>query len=479
MEIVSIYFVLFSIISFLIYYLLNQKYKVLFLTLLSCGFIASLSLNLLIYVLVFSIFNYFLGIKITDSPYKKAVFRTGIFINLLQLIILRYADFTISPILGLFHLGLNLTSLAKIIVPIGISYFTLQGIGYLINVKMGWEKPEKKFLNFLLYIIFFPKFMSGPIERSNQFLPQLNNLKSFNQQQVTSGLRIILLGFFKKDVIANQLGLIVNPVYADLDSSWGGGFLWIVTLIQPLYLYFDFSGYTDIAIGVAKTFGISLRSNFDRPFFSENVTTFWKKFHMSLSSWFNDYVFKQVSFKLRKWKMFASVIALFITWMLFGIWHGAGWNFMALGLLQTLAISYEFFTKRGRTIIFSKIPAFFRIWIGRISTYLFYGISLIFFYSPDLKHVFKYFDSLKNLSFSTRVPIVDKGAFFAAFGFLIVFMIFEYIFTDKKSIYNKIERIWTGNEYGYKILRFAFYYLVILSIFYFGGIQTEFIYFQF
>ena len=124
--------------------------------------------------------------------------------------------------------------------------------------------------------------------------------------------------------------------------------LWILLLLVPIYLYFDFSGYTDIAIGFAKVFGIDLLPNFNRPFFSENMTSFWRRFHMSLSLWFNDYIFKQTSFRYRKWGIFASVFAVFITWMLFGIWHGAGWIFMLLGFLQAVAIYYEVFTRKIR-----------------------------------------------------------------------------------------------------------------------------------
>ena len=147
----------------------------------------------------------------------------------------------------------------------------------------------------------------------------------------------------------------------------------LVMLIQPLYLYFDFSGYTNLALGFAKMYGIDLQPNFNRPFLSVNMTNFWRRFHISLSSWFNDYVFKQTSFRLRKMKSYATVIALFITWVLFGIWHGAGWNFMLLGFLQAFAIYYEYQTKRRRAAIFSRLPEITRKWTGRFFTYCFYG----------------------------------------------------------------------------------------------------------
>jgi alginate O-acetyltransferase complex protein AlgI len=458
MEIISIYFAVLSVISFFVYYLLNQRYRILFLTLLSCGFIASFSLNLLIYVLIFSVINFFIGLKIPGSRFKKGLFRTGIVINLLQIIILKYDNFTISPILHLFNLSFGISELPKIIVPIGISYFTLQGIGYLINIHMGWEKPEKKVLNFILYIIFYPKFISGPVERSNHFLPQLKTLQSFSTENATLGLRIALWGFFKKVIIANHLADTVTLTYSNADTIGGLNVL-LVILIQPLFLYFDFSGYTDIAIGFAKTFGIDLLPNFNRPFLSENMTTFWKRFHISLSSWFNDYFFKQASFKLRRWKSHATTIAVFITWILFGVWHGAGWNFMALGLMQGLAIYYEFVTRRKRITFFSKFPPIIRVWSGRILTYCFYGISLTFFFAPDLSTAFKVFSKLKNISNFSSTNFLLKPFMFGLIIALLL-LVYEILQCDYEKSYYRIQKYWTNH----RLFRIVVYYAVVVLI---------------
>lgn len=483
MEVSSLKFAILAVISVFIFYLLKPKYRIGFLTLVSCGFIATIDHYLLIYVIIYSYINFLLGKKIPISKYKLALFRIGIAINLTQLVFLKYASFAIDPFFQAFNSTIQVSRLSDLIISVGVSYFTLQGIGYLINIKMGWEKPGKSFLRFLLYIVFYPKYISGPIERSNHFLPQLNTLDSFKRQNIIEGFRLILTGFIKKVVIANQLSLIVNPVYNDINST-GGGVLLIVILIQPLYLYFDFSGYTDIAIGFARTFGIKLLPNFDRPFFSENVTTFWKRFHMSLSFWFNDYVFKQVSFKFRRLKTQAATLAVFITWILFGIWHGAGWNFMFLGLLQAMAINFEFFTKRTRQNLFSKIPAFWGKWIGRLITYLFYGISLVFFFSPDLETTLSYFERMKYINslflfITTPIIIADKISFFVAFGILIIMLIMEMISCDLKDKYEKFETLWFSSRRKFKFLRFSFYYVELLLIFYFGGLQTAFVYFQF
>ncbi|MBK7480417.1 MAG: hypothetical protein IPI69_12330 [Bacteroidales bacterium] len=188
---------------------------------------------------------------------------------------LKYSTFAIDPLLNLIGLRIELSKLSEIILPIGISYFTLQGIGYLINIKNGWEKPEKDFLYFFQYIIFFPKFLSGPVERSNHFLPQLRKNINISDLYLADGAKLVLIGYFKKVAIANQLSSYALSVYS-FDQA-GGCLSWVLFIIQPLYLYFDFSGYTDIALGISKMFGIDLLPNFQRPFFAENVTTFWKK----------------------------------------------------------------------------------------------------------------------------------------------------------------------------------------------------------
>jgi D-alanyl-lipoteichoic acid acyltransferase DltB (MBOAT superfamily) len=477
MDITSLDFVLASVLTIFLFYLLSQKLRIILLIMLSCAFIASYSYYLLLYVLIYALINYIIALKIPSTKHKKALFRVGIIINLSQLIVLKYSSFAIDPIINIFHSNLHIAKIAEIIVPMGISYFTLQGIGYLINIKMTWEMPERNFMHFLLYLTFYPKFLSGPVERSNHFLPQIKVNRSFDQQQVTGGLKIALFGFFKKLVIANQLAPYVFNAYADINSA-NGYLLWLLFFFVPLYLYFDFSGYTDIAIGFAKTFGIELLPNFNNPFFSESVTSFWKRFHISLSSWFNDYVFRLVSFKRRKWGIYASIYALFLTWIMFGIWHGAGWNFMALGLLQALAITYEFFTKKLRIKLLSKVPNYYRIWIGRIFTYLFYCISLIFFFSPDIKSSIIYFSKLKEVNGPLNLdPLVSYP--FLVIIYISVFLLLELIQNDFINTSKKLRVYWISNSKKYTLARWFLYSIVITLILVVGNKAEHFIYVNF
>jgi D-alanyl-lipoteichoic acid acyltransferase DltB (MBOAT superfamily) len=481
MDIISLNFTLLTGLSVILYYFLKPKFRIAFLGLLSCGFIASFHINLLGYVLIFTLVNYFIGLRLSDSKNKLLLYRIGIVFNVTQLILLRYASFTIDPFLNLANSNVQVSKLAEIIIPVGISYYTLQGIGYLFNLKMGWEKPEKNFFSFLVYITFFPKFLSGPIERSNHFIPQLKKEQLFDGEQISKGLRILLYGFFKKIAIANQLAPFVSNTFANLGSVDGFS-LWILIILLPVYLYFDFSGYTDIAIGFAKLFGIDLLPNFNRPFFAENMTNFWKRFHISLSAWFSDYIFKQTMFKRRKWGMNnASIYALLLTWVLFGIWHGAGWNFMFLGFLQAVAIIYEYFTKKWRSRVYSKFPGYLKIWFGRIPTYLFYGTSLVFFFAPDLKSAFLLFSKLFQSNVFFDVGVIDfvKNVPLSSLFFMFIIFSMELLQEDFKVVNEKILNYWKGDRVKSRLVRWTVYAMMLSVLFVLGNNVQQFIYSQF
>ncbi|MFH0755872.1 MAG: MBOAT family O-acyltransferase [Bacteroidota bacterium] len=475
MEITSLFFILLFFVSIFIYYLLGHRYRALFLTILSYLYIATFSVNLFLYVFFYSLVNYVIGMGLSTSKYKNLVFRIGIIINLSQLILLQYASFAINPVFQMLHISWDATILSGIIVPIGISFFTLQGIGYLINIQLGWEKPERNFIHFLLYIGFFPRFLSGPIDRSNHFLPQIKTEKSFSEDDVTEGLRLVLSGLFKKIVIANFIGVVIHQVYADAATS-NEHALWIVMLVQPFYIYFDFSAYTEIALGIARTFGLKLRPNFNRPFLAENVSMFWKRFHMSLSSWFHDYIFMRFLFRFRKWSKHVTTFALFLTWTLFGIWHGAGWNFMVLGFLQALVIFYEFRTKKWRVKFFSLLPDFYRKWLGRISTYMFFSFSLVFFFSHDLRSAFVFFSRIfQHTSLWTKGILDDLFVL----GLILAFMLFEIIQNDYSKSYHQAESFLSRRLAGNRWIRWAIYLAAIVIIKIFNYSSQQFIYFQF
>lgn len=477
MEITSSIFILISALAVFVFYLLPQKLRVLFLTLLSCGFIATYSHKLLLYVLAYTLINYYLGIMLPNSKRKKTLFTIGIVINITQLILLKYVSFTIGPLFQLLHISWDASVISRIIIPVGVSYFILQGIGYLMNVNLGWEKPEKNFLHFLLYNVFYPRFISGPIDRSNRFLPQLKEKQAFNKDNISEGFRLILFGLVKKVVIANQLSSIVLGSFDAANNSESYHLL-MAMLFQPLYLYFDFSGYTDIALGIARAFGITIPMNFNRPFMAENMTNFWKRFHASLSSWFNDYIFMRTMFKYRRLKQNATTLALFVTWILFGIWHGAGWNFMFLGVLQALAVFYEFKTKRWRYKTFSRLPATLAKWIGRICTYVFYSFSLIFFFAPDLRSALQFIARLPQSGGPWPETMTDPK-FLWAMGFILLIMVLETIQEDFSKTSNKFEVAWNGQKWINVGFRWMVYYIMIVLFMVYNTQNMEFVYVQF
>lgn len=442
----------------LLYNICPPKARIWYLILLSCGFSALFDISLPVYLALYALINYLIGISLPDSKNRIFLFRLGIVLNLTQLAFLRYATFAVDPILDLINSNLKISFLSNIIVPIGISYYTLQGIGYLVNVKMGWEKPEKSFLRFFLYIIYFPKFLSGPIERSNHFLPQCDLSSACNLTMVTSGLRTALLGFFKKIIIANPLGYTVTQLYT-CPEDFVGYQVVLIILLQPLYLYFDFSGYTDIAIGLSRAIGIELSPNFNKPFLAENMTTFWRRFHISLSSWFNDYVFKQTSFRLRKLKGHATVIAIFLTWILFGIWHGAGWNFMVLGLLQAAAIYYEYRTRKIRSRLFSFFPGYSRKLAGRAVTFSFYALSLTFFFAPDLPMSLRVISEIFH-SQGTTGSHIPGFSFLCGLSLALLSLLFEVLMNDFYPVYSRFQMIWQHN----RLVRIIVYYATIVII---------------
>lgn len=449
------------------YYLTNAKSKWTLLLGGSIIFIGALSLPFLLYALLFTVANYYFGLALfrkNEPEKRKRLYLLFLIINIGQLAFFKYLNFIIenlNVVTSLFNFHLPYI---KLLVPLGISYYTFQSIGYMINVYRKTEKPEKHFGYFLIYNLLFPKFLSGPIERSNRFFPQLHNLPKINPVLFEEGVLFILTGFFKKLIIAERLSVVVNNLYGNLDH-FNGYPLWIIMFLQTIYIYTDFSGYTDIALGIGKLLGFNLTNNFNRPFFSPNVSVFWRRWHISLSSWFNDYMFKTIMFKKRKWGNMAAIYAVFMTFLVIGIWHGANWTFVILGLLQGIAISYEYFTKRTRLKIGSKIPRFLNDNISRLITFIFMSFSLIFFFAPNLQDAIYYVTHLFNFSGSKIIghnlglDHYNLGVLVVAFLSLIVIeTLIEYGYDLKNSISNKPFWLrWTA-YYGLTIIIFLFSY---------------------
>ncbi|HPF65040.1 MBOAT family O-acyltransferase [Lentimicrobium sp.] len=479
MQFDSLYFFVFLAVTFLLYYRLGHKFQQLVLFLASVFFIAFLSPKLVVFTLIFVILNYFLGIwlqKKAETRFRVTVFWITIAANIGILGFFKYINFffeNVNLFLSLFN-AQGSVKLLDLIIPVGISYYTFQALGYLIRINRKAEKAETSFLAFANYLIFFPKFLAGPVERSNHFFPQISKPVLFQADNVTAGLRLFLWGMFKKVVIGNNLADPVYQLYNNIEN-YNGLPLLIIFFLQAIHLYADFSGYTDMALGVARIFGIKLVDNFNRPFFARNVGEFWRRWHISLSSWCNDFIFSPFIVKYRKYGNKAAIAGIFITFYVIGIWHGANWTFVAVGLLQGIAISYEFATKRKRLQIASRLPQGLVTFVSRTLTYLFFSLTLVFFNSQNIHDAFYFLSHIFSdfrFNLSGNKLIYDSSSFFVAIIAFGVIYIKEALQEAKVDV--------PGYFYGLpRGLRWTGYYLMMAFVFYYSGAGDAFVYLQF
>ena len=480
MQFSSLEFIAFVTISLVLYNIIPYSYRWLLLLLASFVFLASFSSFLAVYSTGYAIINYFIAILIfrsTKPQIKHSWYLFGIIINIGMLVFYKYTNFLLEVAFSIFKLANNEieTPFLNLLIPLGISFYTFQSIGYLIDIKRGTNPPEYNFGKFILFIIYFPKFISGPVERSNSLLPQLNKDLSWSNSLFNDGLLQLLWGFFKTIIIADRLALFVNTINSNL-YDYSGFILVINFFAQFIYLYFNFSGYTDIVLGISKLFGIELSVNFERPLFATNISNYWKRWHISLTSWCNDYIFRRIIIKRLKWKTWASVYGVFITFLIIGFWHGANWNFIVLGLLQGIAINYEFFSKRVRIKYGRKIPGWLNLTLSRFVTFLFICASHVFFFSKDMKDSVYYFSNMFNNQL-TDIHFEDfgmqsKNIIIVLLGLVIVFFS-EYRDETKKKL---IKGIILEN-------RWLFIGVVIISLIILASMgtisDTGFIYTQF
>ncbi len=475
----SFHFFVFLAVSLLLYYGLGQKFRQPVLLTASICFIAILSTNLVFFTFAFIILNYFFGRSLEnliDTKWRLRIFWLAIFTNVGILAFFKYINFlfeNIDALLNLFSLS-NKIPYLSLIVPVGISYYTFQALGYIIRINRRAEKAERNFINFANYLAFFPKFLAGPVERSNHFFPQINAGIVFKEENITFGLRLFLWGMFKKVVIGNNLAAPVGLVYGNIEN-YSGLPLILVFFLQAIHLYCDFSGYTDMALGVARMFGFKLIDNFNRPFFAKSVGEFWRKWHISLSSWCNDFIFSPFIVKYRRYGNRAAIAGIFITFFVIGIWHGAKWTFVVVGLLQGIAISYEFATKRKRLQIASKLNVGVVAFISRTITYLFFSLTLVFFNSHsigDALYFLTHMFTKVSFNLSGNKLIFDTSGFLiamASFGILFLIEIFQEKGENVEKYFLQMPQL----------VRWAGYYILILAVFYYSGAGDTFVYLKF
>lgn len=429
-----------------------------------------------LFLLLFStLLDYYTGIKIHESSNsikRKIWLWVSISINLGFLGVFKYYNFfaeSFSDALSLIGFETNFQSL-QLILPVGISFYTFHGLSYVIDLYYDRIKPERNFINYSVFVSFFPLLVAGPIERATHLLPQILRNREFNYSIAIDGLRQVLWGLFKKVVIADNCAEYANLIFNNSDN-YAGSTLVVGALFFTFQIYCDFSGYSDIAIGVARLFGINLLRNFAFPYFSRDIAEFWRRWHISLSSWFKDYVY--IPLGGSKVGVALKVRNTFIIFLISGFWHGANWTFIIWGLLNAIYIlpSIIFNTHRSNLDIVAKgkyLPNG-RELFSMFVTFCLTVFAWIFFRSNNVSHAFHYISGIFSFSLFS-VPEIRPSVLI---GLIVIFMIIEWLGREQSFALAKMGLRW------YKPLRIAFYYGLIISIFYFGGKEQQFIYFQF
>ena len=360
----------------------------------------------------------------------------------------------------------------KLMLPVGISFYTFMAIGYTVDVYNEDIETEKNIGILALFVSFFPLVLSGPIERAKNMLPQFKSPKYLDYAIIVQGLKFILWGYFMKLVVADRVGIYIDVVF-DNFSQHNGTSLLIASLLRPFQIYADLGGYTLIAIGIAKILGFNVICNFKRPFFAISMADFWRRWHISLITWLTDYIYTPLSFSFRKLRIWGIVLALMLTFLISGIWHGATLNYIAWGLMQGLFLSIEalIYTKQTaleKRFSFSKNPLF--IFVSIIITYTLFSASLIFGRSESIGDAIKIY---KSIFTNHGSPYLDLTTL--AYSFMGISII---LFKDFKEEYYPGKLQFFSNRS--LLTRYISYLIVIFMILLFGVFEgNSFIYFQF
>ncbi len=474
----SLEFIIFLPIVFLIYWGLlkkNLKLQNGFLILASYIFYGWWDWRFLSLIIISSGVDYVVGLSLSKYKYKsrrKLLLYTSIFVNLGFLGVFKYCNFFIENFIeafSVFGITLNVSSL-NIILPVGISFYTFQTLSYTIDVYRNKLKPTSDALSFFAYVSFFPQLVAGPIERATNLLPQFYKHRKFVYTKAVDGMRQILWGLFKKVVIADNCAFYVNDIFKNYEV-YSGSTLLLGAIFFAFQIYGDFSGYSDIAIGTARLFGFNLKRNFAFPYFSRDIAEFWRRWHISLSSWFKDYVYIPLGgsrgSKLKK------VRNIFIIFLVSGLWHGANWTFLAWGLINACLFLPLLLINKNRintnTVAENRLLPTIKEFLQMAITFLFVVMAWVFFRSEDLTQAFNYL----SIIFSDSIFNFPETRGVKETILIIVLVIVEW-FQRTQEHGLQFDKIKLPT-----LLRWSIYYAVGILIFLYSGSQTDFIYFQF
>lgn len=478
----SIDFAIFLPIVFILYWFVlnkNLKHQNFLIVVVSLFFYGWWDWRFVSLILFSTIIDYLVGRKLKteeNQAKRKVLLWVSILLNLGFLGFFKYHNFFIEQFITAFTLfGTELrASSLNIILPVGISFYTFQTLSYSIDVYRKKLEPTNDFIAFSAFVSFFPQLVAGPIERATNLLPQFYKKREFDYSKAVDGMRQILWGLFKKIVIADNCAEFANLIFNNSDD-YSGSTLLLGALFFTFQIYGDFSGYSDIAIGTSRLFGFNLQQNFAFPYFSRDIAEYWRRWHISLSTWFRDYLY--IPLGGSRGGTWMKVRNTFVIFIVSGFWHGANWTFIVWGALNAVYFLPLLLTKnnrnnldivaKGKNLPSSKELSFMLLTFGLTV------FSWIFFRATNLQHAMSYISEIFSLSFFTLPELRDSGQALKTVILVIIFILVE----------------WKGREGQYAIenlglkwkrpLRRLMYYSIIIALFWFGRNEQQFIYFQF
>ncbi len=475
----SLEFIIFFPIIVAAYFALNHKYRWILLLLASYYFYMCWNYKYIVLIITSTVIDYISGILIYKS--KKQKIRTlfllaSLCTNLGLLFFFKYFNFfgnTVNSIFDKFNIFYHVTAY-HFLLPVGISFYTFQTLSYTIDVYRKQKEPEYHFGRFALYVSFFPQLVAGPIERSTNLLPQFYKTFKFDYERVKTGILLMCWGFFKKVVIADRLAEYVNLVY-NHPTQYEGLQNAIATFFFSFQIYCDFSGYSDIAIGAALILGYKLMTNFRRPYLAANIREFWQRWHISLSTWFRDYVYIPLGGnRVAKWRWYYN---LFMTFLISGLWHGADWTFVIWGALHGFYLIFAIWItkireKTNHFLGLDRVPVFYRI-IQIIITFILVYFSWIFFRANSLSDAFLIISKTFKISGGDILNLFHfKIDFLISFLCIILLLIIE-VTEEAAQLYDRMKKL-------IRPVKWAILILLIIIVFVLGvWEEADFLYFQF
>lgn len=452
------------VVTLLFFRLLNQKARIWLLLLASCYFYMSFVYAYILILAFTTVVDYFAGLLIakTKGSVKKFWLVTSIIANLGVLVFYKYFNFladNINAILEVAHPSAQIPYW-NIILPIGLSFHTFQAMSYTIEVYWGKQRAEKHFPTYALYVMFYPQLVAGPIERPQNVLPQLKQLQNYSRDNVREGISRMLWGYFKKVVIADRLAMSVDHIYAN-DEQMSSLALVIGAVLYSFQIYCDFSGYSDIGIGAARVMNIKLMENFKQPYLARNISSFWARWHISLSSWFRDYVYIPLGGNRKgEARRKRNVFTVFV---LSGLWHGANWTFGLWGFLHGVLAT---FVPGRKTDKEKPVINGAKTVVNILLTFCAVTLLWIFFRAENITHALEYISGI--FSFRNGSNDIGINSVELLFAFLVIGIMLwrEYKFPG---------------HYISSVKKYYAYVVLMIPVLYLFGVfgENQFIYFQF